>query len=151
MEKHLKPYQIDVNSVGFFVDRLLFAMIKRRNHDLNEINSDLQHAEFVVLKVINILKGASQSQLAAVMGKERSGIGRILTSLEKKGYIERVPLNGSTNHVTLTEKGEQTIPMIMQLSEKLTEQTFKGFSKKGRESIIENLDKMYRNVLLDEK
>lgn len=151
MEKHLQPYQLDVNSVGFFVDRLLFAMIKRRNHDLKKMNSDLQHAEFIVIKVLNLLKGASQSQLGAVMGKERSGISRILTSLEGKGYIKRTPFNGSTNHVVLTEKGEHSIPMIMELSERLTEQTFKGISKKGREAIMENLEKMYKNVIIDDK
>lgn len=132
MERNYKPYELDIPTLGFYVDRLLYAMIKRRNEDLKEIDSDLQHSEFIVLKVLNILKGATQSQLANVMGKERSGIGRTLASLEEKGYIERKPLNGSTNHVSLTEKGEEIMPTISQLSEMLNDRAFRGFSQKSR-------------------
>lgn len=149
MKKQCQAYQLDINSLGFYLDRLLFMMVRRRNHDLREIGSDLLHAEFITLKVINALKGCTQTQIANVMGKEKSGIGRILNSLEEKGYIERKPLNGSTNYVTLSEKGEKLLPLIMELSDKLTEQTFKGFSEKKRLSILKSLDKMYNNVLLD--
>lgn len=146
MEKKLKPYDIDINSLGFYIDRLLFAMIKRRNRDLKDVNSDIQHSEFILLKVINALGSASQSQLASVMGKERSGLTRTLSSLEQKGYISRKPLNGSTNCVTLTQKGEETMPMISQLSELLTETAFKGFSEKSRMALLKNLHKIYDNV-----
>lgn len=149
MDKNYKPYEVDVNTIGFYVDRLLFAMIKSRNQDLKEINSDLQHAEFVVVKILSFLKEATQMQLANVMGKERSGVSRILASLESKGYIERKPLNGSTNSVTLTQKGLDTLPMITALSEKLEERAFKGFSEKKRADLLKSLHKVYNNVLSD--
>ena len=110
MDNKFQPYHLEINTLGFYVDRLLFAMIKRQNQMLKESQLDLQHSEFITLKVLNVLKEASQTEIASVMGKERSGVGRILVSLEKKGYIERKPLNGSTNFVTLTEKGKDAIP-----------------------------------------
>lgn len=150
MKKKYQPYEINVQTIGFYIDRLLFAMIKSRNNDLKEINSDLLHSEFVVLKVLNILKCVSQSQLADIMGKERSGLTRILTSLEQKGYVSRKAFNGSTNHVTLSAKGEKIMPTIFELSEKLNERAFKGFSEKSKTSLLKNLDKMYRNFTSDE-
>lgn len=151
MEKQYKPYELNVNTLGFYIDRLLYAMVKRQNKQLKERFPDIQHSEFIVLKVLNILEGASQSQLAAVMGKERSGIGRTLASLEKKGYVEREPLNGSTNYVKPSEKGRQLKPLIDEISQDLTEHAFKGFSEKKRAVMLSNLEKIYQNVLLDEE
>ena len=151
MEKRYKPYEIDVNSLGFYIDRLLYALIKRRNEDLKETGSDLLHAEFIVLKILNIIKGASQTQLANVLGKERSGVSRLLASLEKKGYIRREALNGSTNYVTLTEKGEQFIPTVSELSEKLNDRAFRGFSEKSRFALLNNLHRIYYNITSEDK
>ena len=147
MDNKYQPYHLEISTLGFYVDRLLYAMIKRQNQMLKESPLDLQHSEFIVLKVINVLEGASQSQLASVMGKERSGIGRTLASLEKKGYVERKPLNGSTNYVTLTEKGKQAIPLITEISNNLSDLTFSGFSAQKRQSILKSLDRLYKNAL----
>lgn len=148
MEKQYKPYDLDINTLGFYVDRLLFAMIKRQNKNLEESNLDIQHSELIVMKVISALGGATQSQLAKVMGKERSGISRTLASLEEKGYIDRKPLNGKTNFVTLTKKGEEIIPAIKEMSNKLTERSFKGFSQKSRTAVLNYLERLYNNVLI---
>ena len=145
MEKEYQPYEVNVSTLGFYIDRLLYAMIKSRSNDLKDLNSDLQHSEFVVLKILSIIGGASQSQLAGIMVKERAGISRIVASLEKKGYISRKPLNGSTNYVTLTEKGEACIPMIHDLSEKLEERAFKGFTPKSKETVLKYLHRIYNN------
>lgn len=147
MKKQYEPYELNVNTLGFYVDRLLYTMIKRQNKILKERGSDLQHAEFIVLKVINELNGASQSQLAKVMGRERSGIGRILNSLEKKGYIDRKALNGSTNFVTLSEKGKEMRPFLLEVSDQLTNMAFKGISEKSRNAILNHLYRLYKNVL----
>lgn len=150
MGDKIKPYQLDINTLGFYVDRLLYSMIKRQNYLLKQYNSDLQHSEFIVLKVLNALTEASQSQLAKVIGKERSGISRILVSLEKKGYIERKPLNGSTNIVTMTEKGIKFRPLLSEISDQLTELAFKGFSQKSRSATLRNLEKLYKNTIIEE-
>lgn len=150
MKKKIEPYDMDINTLGYYIDRSLYAMIKRQNLMLKETNSDLQHAEFIVLKVLNALGGATQSQLASAMGRERSGISRTLASLEKKGYVNREPLNGSTNFVSLSEKGQAYVPMLYEISNRLTEQAFKGFSKKNRETMLRNLDKIFHNSLMDD-
>lgn len=147
MKEKNMAFGIDMKTLGFYVDRLLYAMIKRQNQLLKEAGADIQHSEFITLKMVIALQSATQTQLADVMGKERSGISRTLASLEEKGYIKREPLNGSTNLVTLTEKGEKMKPFTDEISDKLTEQAFKGLSEKRRSSVLSYLDKLYNNML----
>lgn len=148
MKSHFNPYQINMNTLGFYIDRLLFTMVKRQNQLLKEAGSDLQSSEFITLKVLNAIGEVNQSQLASVMGKERSGISRILNSLEKKGYIKKEPKNGSTNIVSLSEKGEATFERLKGISDELTDLAFRGFSDKNRKDALNYLDKMYQNALL---
>lgn len=147
MGNKYQPYNLEIKTLGFYVDRLLYAMIKKQNQMLKESPlDDLQHSEFIVLKVLNVLDGVTQSQLASVMGKERSSISRSVASLEKKGYIDRKPLNGSTNFVTLTEKGRQSMNLITEISDKLTDLTFKGFSAQKRQSVVNSLARLFINA-----
>lgn len=147
MGNKYQPYNLEIKTLGFYVDRLLYAMIKKQNQMLKESPlDDLQHSEFIVLKVLNVLDGVTQSQLASVMGKERSSISRSVASLEKKGYIDRKPLNGSTNFITLTEKGRQSMNLITEISDKLTDLTFKGFSAQKRQSVVNSLARLFKNA-----
>lgn len=145
MEKQYKPFEIEFVTLGYYVNRAFCSLVRLLNKELKQKNLNIQHSEFTVLKVLNELNGASQSQIAAVLGKERSGIGRTINSLEKKEYVERKALNGSTNFVTLTKKGEDTIPVIDEIIRIVTEKAFKGFSKKSRESTLANLTRIYKN------
>ena len=140
------PYEVDMKTLGFYVERLLYAMIKSQISMLKEEGSDLQHSEFIALKVLNALGSVSQTHLAQVLGKERSGVGRTLASLEAKGYIEREQLNGSTNTVKLTEKGKEIKPFLDRISAQLTNQAFRGLSDKQQNSVLSYLDKLYKNM-----
>lgn len=150
MDKDIREFDLEIHSLGFFIHRALYSMIKSLNKELKNQNINLQHSEFTILEALNVLNSASQSQLAAVLGKERSGIGRSLSSLEEKGFIRREALNGSSNIVTLTEKSRQIIPLLDDIIKKVTDKAFKGIPQKSRLSIVRNLTKIYNNGLSDE-
>lgn len=147
MEKHYKPFEIEFTALGYYINRAFCSLVRLLNKELKENNLNIQHSEFTILKVLEKLQGASQSQLADILGKERSGIGRSVATLEKKGYVKRDALNGSTNFVTLTERGEEAIPVINGIIDRVTAQAFKGFSNKSREATLNNLKKIYQNAL----
>lgn len=149
MEKQYKPFEIEITTLGYYINRAFCSLVKLLNKQLRENGLKFQHSEFTILKMLDTLKGASQTQLADVLGKERSGIGRSVASLEKKGYVKKEALNGSTNYVTLTKKGEDVIPLINNIIEKVSGQAFKGFSQKSRVSMLNNLTKIYQNSLPD--
>lgn len=150
MDRNIKPFELEVNSLGFYLNRALWAMIKYLNKELKDSNLDFQHSDFTILKALDSLDGATQSQIALVLDKERSGIGRSISSLESKGYIKREPLNGSTNYVTLTEKGKQTIPVINEVIERVTAKAFKGFSQRSKTSTINHLNRIFQNSIADD-
>ena len=99
------------------------------------------------MKVLSEVESITQSNLAKILGKEKSGIGKTLKSLEKEGYIQRSALNGCTNNVKLTEKGKKVLPLLNQIAERVTENAFSGFSAKKREDVMKSLTLIYKNSL----
>lgn len=148
MKKGDGPFEVEIDTLGFFVHRTFYMMVKMLNRELKMRNLALQHSDFAILMVLKEIGSASQSQLSYLQGKERSGVSRSLAALEKEGYIERKPLNGKTNCVTLTEKGMNIMPLLTDVANHITESALKGFSIKNKESIIKNLNKIYQNALL---
>ena len=138
---------MEVKALGYYVNRAFFSLVRLLNKFLKERDLDIQHSEFSILRVLKEIKGGSQTQLASILGKERSGIGRTLSSLEAKGFINRESLNGTTNFVTLTEKGQEVLPVLDEVIDQVTERAFKGFPQKSRETLIKNLTKIYLNSL----
>lgn len=151
MVKKYKPFELEIDALGYHINRVFFSMIKLLNKEIKNSGLDFQHAEFTILKILIELKGASQTQIAAILGKERSAITRSVISLENKGYIKREPLNGSTNYVTMTEKGEEIAPIINEIKDRVTDFSFKGFSTRSRLAMINNLEKIYKNTQLEDK
>lgn len=150
MEKHLKPDTSTMESLGFYMDRILYSMLKRLNKEHKKNNWDIQQAEATILQTLNVLGSKSQSELASILGKERSGISRSVTALEKKGYVERTSVNGSTYSVALTEKGKSMIPAIIEKYKNVQELALKGLSEKSRTSLMKNLETIYKNVIVEE-
>ena len=150
MEKHLKPDTSTMESLGFYMDRILYSMLKRLNKEHKKNNWDIQQSEATILQTLNVLGSKSQSELASILGKERSGISRSVTALEKKGYVERTSVNGSTYSVALTEKGKSMIPAIIEKYKNVQELALKGLSEKSRTSLMKNLETIYKNVIVEE-
>lgn len=145
-ERNYQAFELEIQAIGYYLNRTFCMVVKLLNKELREANLDLQHAEFSIIRVLTEIGGMSQSQLAQILGKERSGVGRTISSLEKKGYISRDSLNGSTNLITLTEKGRELAPVINEVISKVTEKSFHGFSQKSRGSTIKNLNKIFENA-----
>ncbi len=65
--------------------------------------------EFAALDVINVNEGICQRELAKIILRDRSNTGRILDSLEEKGYVERyvdTKNNRLVRRVKLTVSGK---------------------------------------------
>ena len=147
MKSDLDPVELDIKTLGYYVDRALCVMIKRLNKELREENLKFQHSDFSVMKVLSEVESISQSHLAKILGKEKSGIGKTLKTLEKEGYIQRSALNGCTNNVNLTEKGKEILPLLNKIAGKVTDIAFTGFSPKKRTEVMNCLTLIYKNSL----
>ena len=147
MKRDLEPEELDIKTLGYYIDRALCVMIKRLNKELREENLKFQHSDFSVMKILSEVDNINQSHLAKILGKEKSGIGKTLKSLEKEGYIERSAINGCTNNVRLTEKGKEILPLLNKIANKVTDTAFTGFSPKKRNDIMKSLTLIYKNSL----
>ena len=147
MKRDLEPVELDIKTLGYYIDRALCVMIKRLNKELREENLKFQHSDFTIMKVLSEVESVNQSHLAKILGKEKSGIGKTLKSLEEEGYIQRSALNGCTNNVELTEKGKEVLPLLNQIAERVTERAFSGFSAKKRDDVMKSLTHIYKNSL----
>ena len=147
MKKDLEPVELDIKTLGYYIDRALCVMIKRLNKELRDENLKFQHSDFTIMKVLSEVDSINQSHLAKILGKEKSGIGKTLKSLENEGYIQRSALNGCTNNVKLTEKGKKILPLMNKIADRVTERAFSGFSQKKRDEVMKCLTLIYRNSL----
>ena len=147
MKKESEGIFLDIHTLGYYLDRSLCVMIKRLNKELKDYNLEFHHSDFTILKVLSQVSRLSQTELARILGKEKSGIGRSLTSLEKQGYITRIAINGCKKEIQLTEKGKQIIPLLNEIADKVTDRAFKGFSGKKRDEMLSNLTLIYENSL----
>ena len=76
------------------------------------LNIPLTMDEFVALDVIQANDGICQRELAKLILKDRPNTGRILNSLEEKGYVERfvdTKNNRLVRKMILTEEGIEKI------------------------------------------
>lgn len=137
----------EIKTLGYYIDRALCVMIKSLNKELKTHGLTFQHSDFTIMKVLNETDGLTQTRLAKVLGKEKSGIGRSLSSLEKDGYIVRTRVNRCTNKVCLTEKGNNIMPVLNEIANKVTDKAFAGFSEKKRLEMMKNLTLIYKNSL----
>lgn len=147
MKRKSEDINLDIHTLGYYLDRALCVMVKSLNKELKEYNVHFQHSDFTILKVLSQIDQLSQTELARILGKDKSGIGRSLTSLEKEGYIFRYAINGCKNEVSLTEKGKHIIPLLNEIADKVTEKAFLGFSVKQRNEVMKNLTSIYKNSL----
>ena len=147
MKKDFEAVELDIKTLGYYIDRALCVMIKRLNKELKDENIKFQHSDFTVMKVLSEVDSINQSHLAKILGKEKSGIGKTLKSLEEEGYIQRSALNGCTNNVRLTEKGKEIMPLLNKIANKVTDTAFTGFSQKKRNEAMKYLTLIYQNSL----
>ena len=76
---------LDIDTLGYYLDRALNVMIKLLNKTFAKKDIDLQHAQYAVLKVLWCCEGISQSRLSRLLGKDPAAISRALNYLESKG------------------------------------------------------------------
>ena len=92
----------------------------------DKLNNGLIPDEYVALDVIAYNENICQRDLAKLILKDRANTGRIVESLEKKGYINRsvdTKNNRLVRKLNLTEIGRKMVDEITQKIQKQLEET----------------------------
>lgn len=139
-------FELQIDTLGYYLDRALNVMVKRLNSLFAKHHIDLQHSQYIILKVLWYRNGVSQSQLSKILGKDPAAISRALNYLEQKGYIKRESLNSKTNAVYLTDYADSKKNEIEHIAELVTEISTKGMNDEQREILKELLTEIYCNT-----
>ena len=137
---------LEIDTLGYYLDRALNVMVKQLNKLFVEYDIDLQHAQYTILKVLWSGDGISQAQLSKYLGKDPAAISRALNYLETKGYINRRGENAKTNGVYLTEYANSSRTEIEAVADMVTERATSGMTQQQRNMIKKLLNKIYANT-----
>lgn len=146
MKQEIIEEHLDIDTLGYYLDRALNVMIKLLNKTFAEKNIDLQHAQYTVLKVLWCCEGISQSRLSKLLGKDPAAISRALNYLESKGYIERRGTNGKTNGIFLTEYANSRKVEIESVADFVTDKATSGMDFHKKELLEQLLNTIYDNI-----
>lgn len=98
---------------------LIWLRIARFTHQSNLLSNEflkqfgITAAQFDVLNQLSASQPITQSQLAVKVTVSEGGISRMLTRLEKEGYIQRKQ-DWKTKWITLTQKGEDKLNEVFE-------------------------------------
>ena len=124
-----------------------------RNHFIF-MNRELKHLELTegqvpCLMVISKKSGITQDGLAKMFHIDKGTIARAIRKLEEKGMINKVqdPVNRRRYLLSITEKGENLIPVILQAEKRWEDIIFKGFSNEERSFMFKGMRRLAENSL----
>lgn len=146
MKQEMITESIDIDTLGYYLDRGLNVMIKLLNKTFTEREIDLQHAQYIILKVLWCQEGVSQAKLSKLLGKDPAAVSRALNYLESKGYIERRGTNGKTNGIFLTEYANWRKGDIEAVADFVTDRATTGMSRQHKDLLKQLLNAIYDNA-----
>ena len=117
-----------------------------------KLNLPVTLDEFAALDTILVNEGICQRDLAKLILKDRPNTGRILNSLEEKGYIERyadTKNNRLVRKMKITEQGKQISKDVTTALKKYIDKIPKIFSEKDKQD-LKDLMKRFRENLEQE-
>ena len=137
---------IQIDTLGYYVDRVFSCMVKFLNDKLAECGLEFQHPHFAILIVLSKKDGLDQSALTEFIHRDKAAVSRNIKYLEEKGYVVRRFEGGKKKKVFLTEKSRRVIPVLYDIAAQDTTTTLKGFSESQKKSVYKMLTKMYENI-----
>jgi len=102
------------DSLGYLVSHLMYAFRQGMVHRCGEAGFSITHEELGVLVLLRRQDGATQTQLANTLAKDKAVITRLLNRLVGKAFVERRPDPADRRVVRafLTIDGTKTIQCI---------------------------------------
>lgn len=103
---------------------------------------------FKALRFIQQEEKTTASALAEYLDIRPSSVSQILTKLEETGAIERFksPEDGRVILISLSEDGKKILDSRKNLSDRLYEEMFAGFSKADLQELVRGLEQLLNNI-----
>lgn len=132
--------------VGVIIHTIDLEITNYLKHRLGQYQ--LAPEQHLVMALLLKQEGLTQIEIADQLRKDKSGLTRMLASLEKKGFIKRqgCPNDRRCTKVYLTEEGRALSGYIDRVTETTRELLERGFTKEEQEELVRLLMKLRGNV-----
>ena len=111
-------------------------------------NFNLTKNQWSLLKILKDDDGKPQSELAFITNRDKASLTRLISVMEKKNFVERVPskLDKRINHIFITKIGiavfEETLPLVR----KVLNNVQSGLTDSEIEQCISTMKKIQTNI-----
>ncbi|GAA3634512.1 MarR family winged helix-turn-helix transcriptional regulator [Flavivirga jejuensis] len=135
------------NSIAPWLGKTAKVIEYHFQEKFNDANLDLTKEQMVVLKKLHYDDGLSQNDLAFLTLRNKSSLTRLLSKMEKKGYIIRQQSNVDkrVNKVFLTQKGRDTFVLVKPVVKEMMAKIEQNITDSEKKLIINMLKRIQSN------
>lgn len=140
MEKSVLPY---IGKTAKMMSIYIGDQLKRKGMDLS-----LQ--QMIVLKILQGQDGQPQRNLAIVTERHKASLTRLLSTLEKKNLVSRIPddTDKRINRVYLTERGKAQLQSTFPIMQEVMSEIQRGLDDADILTTIQTLQKIQSNLTI---
>ncbi|ACV63562.1 transcriptional regulator, MarR family [Desulfofarcimen acetoxidans DSM 771] len=134
------------NGIGFILNRTNTRMKNNLLHHFKDY--DVTPEQWAVLNCLWEREGISPKELAELTSKDQPTTVRMLSKLEKKGFITRQvnPNDNRSYLIHLTSEGQELKDKLFPLAFQALDKALKGIDKKQIEEVKIVLNKIFNNL-----
>lgn len=133
-----------LNSIGFRINQTTNKINNKFNNILNEYK--IAPEQRATLEIIKFEKDVNQTKIANILAKDKTTISRTLSTLEKKGFIQKEAIDKRTNLIKLTQLGEEILERSQENVHDFRRSLFSNLEKEEAKKLVELLEKVNLSV-----
>lgn len=136
-------YELE-KSIGFKINQTANKINNKYTQLLQAFN--IAPEQRATLEIIKYQENVNQTKIANILGKDKTTISRTLSTLEKKGFIQKKHIDKRTNLIKLTEVGDEILNKSSNLVKDFRNSLFNNLEKNEITLLLNLLEKVALNV-----
>jgi len=114
----------------------------------HERGIDLTKVQLLLLKRLKLLNGQPQHNLAFVTNRDKASLARLLTTMEKKNLVARIPCETDhrINQIFITKHGESELKHAWPVMEEIMHEIQQGVSADEVRVVQQVIKKINKNI-----
>lgn len=131
-------------SLGFKISKISNKINNKFNKLLQKYDIALEQR--ATIEIIKYRKDVNQTEIAAILEKDKTTISRTLASLEKKGFIFKNQIDKRTNLIEITPKAEKMLEESSEIVNEFRQSLYTNLNEDEAKTLINLLDKVELSV-----
>ena len=136
-QAHKGIWQIEETMVPWMGRTAKYMMLFMTQH-FESAGADITPKQWIALRYLMEDDGVDQKHLALITDRDKTSLTRLITGMEKRGLVNRVPSDTDkrVNRLFITDKGSRMFRDMVPVVQKAISQMQDGISEDDIESVI---------------